>query len=181
MTEAAPPAALLPFALARVDDRLLHGQVLLNWVRALRPRRLSVVDDALAADPLARSLLLSVAPPHLEAWLGSISEAVAVLAPAPVALTRATFLLLRSPEAAWATFRAGVRFAALEVGCLGHSAGRVRVAAQVYLSPAEMEALWNLAACGVTVMARALPTDVPLSLEEIAQRVARGGELPRSS
>lgn len=48
--------------LSRIDDRFIHGQVVTRWVKAYPADRLIVVSDAVAADELRKSLLISVAP-----------------------------------------------------------------------------------------------------------------------
>jgi len=53
---------VIPFALVRVDDRLLHGQVSLGWRGALEPRSFVIVDDEVASDPLSAALFESAVP-----------------------------------------------------------------------------------------------------------------------
>lgn len=161
------------FCLVRIDDRLLHGQVVVNWVRTLRPRRIAIVDDDLAANRTAVSLLETACPADLALWVGTVGEAVpALVQPSPVPPAD-TMVLLRSPARARALYEAGVRYEALNLGCLGVEAGRTRVHRQVSLSPEEMEALQYLASVGVVVSVQALPSDRAVSLATLLRRASR--------
>src|SRR5204862_1499299 len=52
----------MSWILRRVDDRLIHGQVVIAYGARLQPRRIWVADDAAASSLWERSLLLSAAP-----------------------------------------------------------------------------------------------------------------------
>ena len=48
---------MLKYEMIRVDDRLLHGQVLMKWIKLLKVKRVDVLSDALASDPILKTLL----------------------------------------------------------------------------------------------------------------------------
>ena len=160
------------FCLVRLDDRLLHGQVVVNWVRSLWPQRIAIVAEDHTGSLEGRAILYAVAPEGVRLWVGSVAEA-------PEALLRGdtppatTVVLLPSPTVVTALYDAGVRYAALNLGCLGQASGRVRVAPQISLSPEEAEALQYLASLGVVVTAQALPGDAPIALDALVRRLTR--------
>ncbi len=165
-------------SLVRVDDRLLHGQVVLNWVRALRPQRLAVVIDGDPADAdLQRAILGAVAPREISLWVGRAADLGSALLESNIPPNK-IMVLLPNPLVARALYDAGVHYEALNLGCLGAAPGRVRVGAQVSLSRIEMEALRYLASKGVAVTTQALPGDAPVSLEDLARRMERYGQQP---
>jgi mannose/fructose/N-acetylgalactosamine-specific phosphotransferase system component IIB len=170
----ASPPPHVAFCLVRVDDRLLHGQVVLNWVRTLRPSRIAIVDDALAGDLAARLLLTAAAPRGLDIWVGAVADASAALLADPRLPPSTTMVLVRDPETGRRVFDAGVHFAALSLGALGLTSARVRVGSQVSLSREELEVLRYLASKGVMVSAQALPTDRAIGLRELERRTLRG-------
>lgn len=150
-------------ALVRVDDRLLHGQVVLNWARALRPARIIVADDAVAGDDLATAALGAAAPLGVDVWIGSVDDAARALLAAEVDPQRA-LVLVRDAEAARRLFDAGVRYLRLNVGAVGQAPGRVRIGRQVSLRRDEWEALRYLQRAGVDVTLQARPSDGAVSL-----------------
>jgi len=165
---ASPPGAgAVPdwsrLALVRIDDRLLHGQVVLNWARALRPARIAVADEALAGDDLGRAAVLAAAPADTEVWIGSVAEAARALRDGTMG-AGGTMVLVRDPEAARRLFDAGVHYHRLNVGAVGASPGRVRIGPQVSLGRDEWEALRYLEQAGVDVTLQALPSDRAVTL-----------------
>ena len=52
-------------ALLRVDNRLLHGQILETWIPRLRVEEVVVADDEAAASDLARAAMTLCVPPNL--------------------------------------------------------------------------------------------------------------------
>jgi mannose/fructose/N-acetylgalactosamine-specific phosphotransferase system component IIB len=69
------------FGLVRIDDRLIHGQVVALWVKHLQAKRIVIVDDQVAKDVFLQTVLRGAAPP-------GISVEVATLEAAPKALDR---------------------------------------------------------------------------------------------
>lgn len=153
-------------ALVRIDDRLLHGQVALNWARALRPSRIIVADDALAADDVGRAAVGAAAPPGLEVWIGSVRVAAAALTGGALAPDGA-MVLVRDALSARRLFDGGVRFQSLNIGAVGQAPGRVRIGPQVSLRRDEWEALRYLEDAGVEVAMQALPSDRAVTLARV--------------
>jgi len=154
----------LSLAWIRVDDRLIHGQVLLAWGPALSPDRYAVVDDMLAHDPF-QSALLAATTGGLP--VDVLSEAdVASRLVALAAGPESTFVLVRGlPEAARlaaALDRAGRPPALINVGGLHYSPGKERVHDAVYLDPADRAALAELARLGVRVIVQDVPATRPM-------------------
>ncbi len=145
----------MSLALVRVDDRLVHGQVVLGWGRVLSPARLLVADDEVAANAWERELL--------EATTEGAEVLALRIADLPQALVEEAgrggraILLFRSPQAARRAHEAGARFAELQVGGLHYAPGRERVFDFLYLNDADREDLHRLRAAGVRVIAQDVP------------------------
>jgi len=157
-------------ALVRVDNRLLHGQILETWVPLLKVRSIVVADDEAAGSPLARAAMTLALPPDLPASiqpLGGVDWAA--LAAGPV---RVLVLLRDLPdlERAVAGGLGPAQAPRINLGNVHFTAGRLPVTPSVFLSPGEMEAVERLAHAGFEVEARAIPSDAPVSAEEMARR-----------
>ena len=156
----------MSLALVRIDDRLIHGQVLLGWGPALDPARYVVVDDGLAADPFERALLEASASGTPVEVLG-VELAAARLA-ALSAEPAATVVLVRAlPEAArlaGALGRAGALPQAFNLGGLHYAPGKTRVHDAVYLDRADRAALAALADLGVRVVVQDVPATRPFDV-----------------
>lgn len=152
---------------ARVDDRLIHGQVVVGWRQHLRFEKVWVVDDALAADPFIGDVLRLAAPADVAVRLLTVAQAARALA-APTA--RQTLLLFREPQAALALVEAGVRLAQLNVGNLAARPGSRRAWQSISLTDAHAAALDALAERGVSIAFQATPDDPPLSWAQVRRR-----------
>ena len=157
-------------ALVRVDNRLLHGQILETWLPRLGARSVVVADDDAAASPLARAAMTLALPADLPAAVLPIGEVRwADLAASP----EGVLVLVREVADLEKAVAAGLtpeRAPALNVGNVHYATDRRPITPSVYLSGAEVEALGRLAARGFSVDARAVPAEPPLGPAEIERR-----------
>ncbi|HEY7460588.1 MAG TPA: PTS sugar transporter subunit IIB [Gemmatimonadota bacterium] len=140
--------------LHRVDDRLIHGQVVLGWARRLGPEALVVVDDRIAGDPWERELLAAATPPETPAAFLTVREAARSLADG--ADPRSAFVLMENAETALRLAEAGFLVPALNLGGVHRPGGRP-VTPYLFLSEEDLSALRELAARGVEIYAQDVP------------------------
>ena len=150
--------------LNRIDDRLIHGQVVVGWGQPLDVTLIVLVDDAVAASDWEQELYRMGVPPEMEVRFHSAAEA-ATLLDAYRTETRPGILLTGDI----ATMRSlvehgGVR--EVNVGGIHHRAGRTQHLRYVFLSPDEQEALRELSRLGAVVTAQDVPAARAMPLEE---------------
>lgn len=157
----------MPIVLFRVDERLIHGQVVVGWGERLHADRIVVVDDEIAASPWEQELYCLGVPAEMEASFVTIAEARRSL-PTWRSGPHRRIVLVRSVEVLAAVAEGGV-LAETEVnlGGLHHSGGRTRVLPYLFLSEQERSTLERLAADGVVIAARDLPGARRVPLEEL--------------
>lgn len=149
----------MSIVLLRVDERLIHGQVVIGWGHELRPDRYVVVDDTLAESEWEQELY-RLGAGGTEVVFATASEAAAALtgygddASRTVVLTRDVATMRRLAEGGALEGRT------VNVGGLHHGPGREKVLTYVHLAPSEVEDLRGLVDAGVRVQARDLP-DAP--------------------
>lgn len=163
----------MPVLLYRVDERLIHGQVVVGWGAQLHPDLLVVVDDDLARSEWEQELYGLGLPPDVEAEFLGVAEARARL-PEWKEGARRVILLTRD-------IRTMVRLAAggllrgerVNIGGIHHAPGRRAVLPYVYLREAEERDLEALAGEGVEVSARDVPGSRRVELAELLGRERR--------
>lgn len=158
--------------LVRVDDRLIHGQVVAVWLKERDAKRIIVVDDPTAADAFLREVLELAAPRGVEVEVHDVESGAARLKSAARDAEPA-FVLLRSPLSALRLRRAGVQFDVLNVGGLGAGPGRRRIHRTISASPEEIEALQELERLGTRVELQAVPSDSAVRLGSLAVEARR--------
>ena len=157
-------------ALVRVDNRLLHGQILEAWLPRLRATRIVVADDQAARTPLARQAMTLCLPPELPAVIAPVEavdwDDVASRPEMVLVLLRDVGDLARAAAAGLSPRHAPEG----NIGNVHFAAGRTPVTPSVFLSGAEVAQLEALARQGFAVELRAIPADAPLGPAEIAAR-----------
>ena len=158
-------------ALVRVDNRLVHGQVLEAWVPALSAQGIVVADDEVASSPLARAAMALAIPKKIAFHVVPIAEAAAMLRPSgPGAPAARTLILVRNVRDAVALREHGAPLPHLNLGNVHFSKGREQVTPTVYLDSAEIDALQGLGAAGTQIEARAVPAEPPVPLAALVGR-----------
>ncbi|HXS82054.1 MAG TPA: PTS sugar transporter subunit IIB [Methylomirabilota bacterium] len=152
----------MSWALHRIDDRLIHGQVLVAWGARLDPARIWVVDDGVAASEWERDLFREAAP-GIDVRVASVAEAAAAHAGETEA-PRAAFLLVRDLDTARRLADAGARVAEWNVGGLHYAPGKEKVNDYVYLDERDRESAKALMAGGARLIVQDVPASRPLPL-----------------
>jgi mannose/fructose/N-acetylgalactosamine-specific phosphotransferase system component IIB len=145
----------MSWILHRVDDRLIHGQVVIAYGHRLQPKRIWVVDDAAAASDWERSLLLSAAP-GVEVRVVTVVEAAASYATESGA-PGCAFLLLRDLSAALALVEAGALVPSLNLGGLHYAPGKSKVNEYIYLDERDRSAARALLERGIALEVQDVP------------------------
>jgi mannose/fructose/N-acetylgalactosamine-specific phosphotransferase system component IIB len=151
--------------LNRIDDRLIHGQVVVGWGQPLDVKFIVLVDDAVATSDWEQELYRMGVPPEMEVRFHSIDEA----APLLDAYRTETHpgILLTGDIATMSELvrRGGVR--EVNVGGIHHRAGRKQYLRYVFLTAEEQRALRDVAALGALVTAQDVPAARAVPLDEM--------------
>ncbi|MEW6487863.1 MAG: PTS sugar transporter subunit IIB [Thermodesulfobacteriota bacterium] len=143
--------------LARVDNRLVHGQVLVGWVPRLGIDTILVVDRKLVDDPFQKALLEGLGAPGLRIRLVTPESAVLLLG--SELRDRRVLVLFAGIRQAVEAWDAGLAFSVLNLGNVHPTQGSRGLTPSVYLSASDEEELCLLLCRGVRVEARAVPAD----------------------
>lgn len=163
----------MSWLLHRVDDRLIHGQVVVAWGLRLAPQRIWVVDDAVAASEWERELLESSAP-DFTVRVASVAEAARNWGQERDAPGGA-FLLVRDLATALRLVEAGAAIATLNLGGLHYAPGKDKINEYVYLGDADRAAARALRALNIVLHVQDVPAARAVSLDELDPKSARAG------
>lgn len=163
----------MPIVLHRVDERLLHGQVVVGWGRRLGIGFYVVVDDGIAECEWERELYASALPADSDVYFLTVAETIRRLPEfearrdAGILLTADTVAMRRLAEAG--------RLAghAVNLGGLHSAPGRERLLDYVFLSASETEDVRVIGDLAASVSARDLPGSPEVGLERLLRSVER--------
>ena len=153
--------------LCRVDDRLVHGQVVIGWGRPLGVEFIALVDEGVAASPWEQDLYRMAVPPEIEVRFATVAEASGQLA-AWNGNDHRGLILTGDVDTMAALHRADpVVVHRINLGGIHHRPGRRERLPYLYLTDDELRGLVALEASGAEINAQDLPTSAPVPLREI--------------
>jgi PTS system mannose-specific IIB component/fructoselysine and glucoselysine-specific PTS system IIB component len=159
----------MSIVLFRVDERLIHGQVVVGWGAELHPNRIVVVDDEIAGSQWEQELYAMGLPAEVTPAFESVAGARAHLpdwrdgVERVVVLTRDVATMRKLAEGG------ALQGAEINIGGIHYAPGRAAILPYVYLNDAEIEHINTLAGEGVRVTARDLPGARRVDLKELLQ------------
>jgi PTS system, mannose/fructose/sorbose family, IIB component len=144
--------------LARIDSRLLHGQVATAWTPDSKANRIIVVSDAVAKDEMRKTLITQAAPPGVKANVVPIKKMIEVAKDPRFGETKA-LLLFETPQDALAAIEGGVPVETLNVGSMAHSTGKTMLNSVLSVNKDDVAAFEKLRDLGVKFDVRKVPND----------------------
>lgn len=154
--------------LLRIDDRLIHGQVVEGWVPYLKVDLVIVVSDTAASDEIQTALMKMALPSSVGLLVLPVVEAAAMLK-SPQIAARSALVLVPGPAEALALVETGVVVDRINVGGLHYTVGKVQLGRALFLDEKDRLSLRALAAKGVRLEGRALPADAAEDLSAVLE------------
>jgi len=152
--------------LVRIDDRLIHGQVVAGWLRALGAQRIVIVDDASARDEFLREVLTLAAPQGVPVEVHGLAEG-AVRCVELAAAPEPAIVLARSPRTILGLRQAGVPIEVVDLGGMGSGPGRRRLHKSISVSPDELRELREIERLGTRVEVQIMADDRPIPFRSL--------------
>ena len=148
----------LRVAFARIDSRLVHGQVASAWTKEVRPDRIIVVSDRVSKDELRKKLLKQAAPSGVPVNIVPIKKMVEVLNDTRFGGQK-IFFLFENPQEAVIAIESGVPIKNLNVGGMVHSEGKTLISKAIAVDHEDIVAFNHLKELGVELEVRQLPSN----------------------
>ncbi|MDH4350954.1 MAG: PTS sugar transporter subunit IIB [Gemmatimonadota bacterium] len=150
--------------MVRVDDRLVHGQVVVGWGRAMRLKRIVLVDDVISGSEWEQELYRMGVPEGMEIEFASVDDAATGFARWNA--ERDHTMLLVGEVDTLLRLGAVAPVARVNLGGVHQATGRTERLPYVFLSDEEAAQLQTLADRGVVITAQDVPTAPPIPLAE---------------
>ncbi|TLG73958.1 PTS system mannose/fructose/N-acetylgalactosamine-transporter subunit IIB [Culicoidibacter larvae] len=159
----------MPISFVRIDDRIIHGQVVTRWAKYKPCNGILVVDEKAAHDPLQKKILEHAAPPGVKVGVYTISEGVEKIAKA-LAAKNSYFLIVNSPITLKKLIEAGGDFGhELNVGPMSSRSETKQVAKNVSITDEEAEAFEFLHNHGVAITFQLIPDESATTWSKIRE------------
>lgn len=152
--------------LARIDDRLIHGQVVTAWVKQTNATRIVIADDPLTGDAFMQRLLKAVAPPGMAVDIFTVDAAADFLLEEPSSGEK-IIVLVKTPQAMEGLIDKGIAVDKVILGGIGAAEGRKRFNKNVSASPEEVESIKQILNKGVDMFYQLVPSEKAIDVKKL--------------
>lgn len=159
----------LKINLARVDTRLLHGQVATNWTPFSKADRIIVASDTVAKDELRKNLIKQAAPNGVRANVVPIKKLIEAAKDPRFGNTHA-LILFETPQEALEAIEGGVPIKELNIGSMAHSTGKTMVNNVLSMDKDDVATFEKLRDLGVSFDVRKVPSDSKKDLFDLIEK-----------
>lgn len=158
------------YVLARIDSRLLHGQVATAWTKNTLPTRIIVVSDAVAKDELRKKLIQQAAPSGVKAHVVPINKMIELAKDDQHFGGQRALLLFENPQDVLRAVEGGVPLDTINVGSMAHSTGKVQPNKVLAFDQDDIDTFRKLKEFGLNFDVRKVPGDAKGNMDEIIRR-----------
>lgn len=155
----------------RIDDRLIHGQIVTQWIAASSATMIIVADDVASQDATQQMLLKLTVPTGIILNILSIAD-VAQFIKSDTS-NHKVLLIVRNPKAAYDLLSAGYSFKNVNIGNISNTASRVgrkKLLPFIYVEPDDINYLKQLISRGINLEIRAIPSDKPIPFQDLLDK-----------
>ena len=152
--------------LVRIDDRLIHGQVVTAWVKQTDGNRIIIVDTPLTKDTFTQRILKASAPSGIHVDVMATQSAIEELKKEPEKGEK-IIILVKTPEEIEALLLGGVLMEKVILGGMGSKAGRKKFNRNVSASPEEIASLARINKMGIPIYFQLVPSQAPVDIRKL--------------
>lgn len=156
----------MAIVLVRIDDRLIHGQVVESWIPYLKAAEIVVVSEEAFADETRKTLMRLSLPEEVGLKVFGVSAAAAYLSGTKESPKR-IMVLVPGPGEILALLSAGMGIEAVNIGGMHYSAGKMQIGRALFLSEEDSRNLREIASKGVKLEGRGVPSDKAMNLAQL--------------
>lgn len=152
--------------LVRIDDRLIHGQIVTAWLKQTNGNTILIIDDALPNDPFMHRILKAASPPGISVEILSVGDALRFLAedsPSDEKLV----ILTKAPQPLEKLIEGGISIDRIILGGMGAKAGRQRFNKNISANAEEVESMRQILGNNVEMLYQMVPNDRPVDVRKL--------------
>ena len=152
--------------LVRIDDRLIHGQVVTQWIKSTHGNRILIIDDALLKNAMMMRILRAAAPPGVAVEVLSQADAIEELKGEPAAGENIV-ILVKVPAVLEALIDNGISIPRIILGGMGLTLARKKFNKNVAATDEEVECMKRIISKGSSIYYQLVPSDMALNIEKL--------------
>jgi len=135
--------------LARVDDRLIHGQVMTSWLNYTGANKIVVIDDTTANDPFMSMVIKTLVPANIKTEVCTVENSVSVIN--GLNEEEKVIILAKNPSPFVHLVNNNIKLSKINVGGMGSNPDRSKLYRNIFASEKERSEFKELMEKGLTV------------------------------
>lgn len=155
--------------MARVDFRLIHGQIVVSWCRSLDVNKIVIIDNVVADDEFMLQVYASAVPAGVTVKAYNEEKALRLWYKNRFGDGKKVLILFKDPETCYRVIKSGINLPAVQLGGVPQTQDRKMVKRAVFLGAKEMRRLTELHDMGVEVTAQLIPEDSKFNYDDIVK------------
>lgn len=155
--------------LARVDSRLIHGQVAVKWTKVAKATKIVVVDDASASNDMMKKLLKIAAPQGMKCLVYSVQRSAEKWKETKYGEGEKVMMVFSDIHSAYGAWKAGLELKSLQLGNVPKKGERKVLFGEVSVDAKEMEELKEMSGAGVEIEIHTIPEVSGVSFEKASK------------
>lgn len=152
--------------LTRIDDRLVHGQVMTSWLNFTGANKIMIVDDGVAKDIFMKNVLATVLPANISLEIYNVEDASERIKNGFDPRDR-VIILVKYPATIWHMMENGVKLEKVNVGGMGVSGTRKKFFKNISVSEEEKEIFRKIIGTGCVVTVQIIAEDKATDLSRL--------------
>lgn len=159
----------MPITFVRVDDRVIHGQVVTRWSRQKAVNGILVIDEKIVKDEFQKKILINAAPPGVKVGIYGVEEGLEKIKLAKNA-KNSYFVIVKTPVTLQNLIKAGADFGnEINVGPMSARPDAKTVAKNAAVTEEEKAAFDYLVEKNISVTFQLIPEETPLSWTKVKE------------
>ena len=156
--------------LARVDFRLMHGQVVTGWMKQVSADTILIIDDELDKDKFLSKVFLMSAPPNTKVGIRSVESAVKGFKK-NIFKSKNILILFKSVESALQAIKLGLPITQLQIGGLGSGDNKVSVSDEISVDRHEFKKLQEISEQNINITFHVTPTGRAIKFDVVKDKL----------
>jgi len=159
----------MPITLVRIDDRLMHGQVVQGWLRIIDVDVVLIASDMVARDRTQQILMAMAAPKNVKLEIKNLEDATKAVISGRYAEKKIMILTMRPSDVLYMLDN-GADFKSVNVGGMHFINGKRRLLYNLYVDDIDLENLYRICKRDIEVEGRVFPKDRKVNIIYLIER-----------
>ncbi|HHY80882.1 MAG TPA: PTS sugar transporter subunit IIB [Thermoanaerobacter sp.] len=153
--------------MVRADERLVHGQILVKWIKEKNANKVIVVDNELREDPVMGNFLKMTLPKNVELEIYDAEEAVRLINTSKKNKEDKAIILVKDLQLVKFMHEHGAKIDTINIGRLPSKPGKRKVHPYVFLSEEDIEIINYFREKNIPIIIQMVPDSLPISIFDL--------------